>query len=112
MKSTLPLPENKKLSVTHRVESGCLGPEGRDHIIEFCKFAQSKFSTLDSDYVIWNIVRKKDKKLPEMEYRVFGKKMSHAQAEKYLAIFGKNLDEFEGHLCDELTTLINQFMKR
>ena len=36
--------------------------------------------------------------------------MSYDQAEKYLAVFGKKLDEFEEHLSDQLTTLVDQFM--
>ena len=110
MKNSLPLQENRKLSVTYRVEAGCLGPDGKSHISEFCKFAQSALQTLDSDYIAWNIVHRKDKTLPEMQYNIFGKIMNHYQVEKYLAVLGKNLDEFEGHLSDQLTVLIHQFM--
>jgi hypothetical protein len=110
MKMSLPLPENKKLSVIYRVEPGCLGPEGESHIVMFCKFAQSALKTLDSHYIAWNIVARNDKKLPEMEYNLAGKKMNHTQSEKYLAVFNKSLDEFEGHLSDKLTILIDQFM--
>ncbi|MFT7561913.1 MAG: hypothetical protein ACI93R_003845 [Flavobacteriales bacterium] len=66
MKNSLPLPENKKLSVTYRVESGCLGPEGEARITEFCIFAQSELQSLDSDYVVWHIEPRADKLLPEM----------------------------------------------
>ena len=107
--SSLPLQDNKKLSVTYRVEAGCLGPDGVNHIAEFCKFAQLALQTLDSDFVLWNIVHRNDKTLPETQYKVDGKIMNHYQAEKYLAVFGKSLDEFEGHLSEELTTLIHQF---
>ncbi len=110
MKDELPLPADKKLCVTYRVESGCLGPEGESYIAEFCKFAQTELLTLDSDYVVWNIVARNDKALPEMQYNVVGKKMNHVQAEKYLAVFGKSLDEFECHLSDKLMTLINEFL--
>lgn len=112
MKNLVPLQEDKKLSVTYRVEAGCLGPDGTNYIVDFCKFAQSALQTLDSDYIAWNIVYRKDKTLPEMEYSVVGKKMSYHQAEKYLAVFGKSLDEFEGRLSDLLTTLIHKFMSR
>jgi len=112
MKKSLPLQENKKLSVTYRVEAGCLGPDGKNHITEFCKFAQSALQNLDSNYIVWNIIHRNDKTLPEMEYQVLGKIINHFQAEKYLTVFGKSLDEFEGHLSDQLTTLIHQFMNR
>ncbi len=110
MKNSLPLPEDKKLCVIYRVESGCLGPEGESYIAKFCSFAQSELRSLDSDYVAWNIIPREDKALPEMEYNIVGKKMNHSQAEKYLALFDKSLDEFEGHLCEKLATLINEFM--
>ena len=110
MKTSSPLPENKKLCVTYRVESGCLGPEGVSHISKFCDFAQSELHTLDSEYVIWHIIPREDKSLPEMQYNIVGKRMNHAQAEKYLALFDKSLDEFESHLCEKLATLIDDFM--
>jgi hypothetical protein len=111
MNNSLPLQEDKKLSVTYRVEAGCLGPEGLNHITDFCKFAETEFQTVNSDYISWKIVHREDKTLPEMEYNVFGKMVTEKQAEKYLAVFGLNLDEFEGNLSDNLTTLVNQFMK-
>ena len=110
MKNSLPLPDNKKLFVTYRVESGCLGPDGEKHIVEFCDFALKHIQSLDADYITWNIVPRTNKKLAEMQYAVVGKKMNHLQAEKYLAVFDKSLDEFEGHLADKLALLINDFM--
>ena len=115
MNNSLPLPEDKKLSVTYRVEPGCLGPEGKTKIDEFCDFAQRELRSLDSDYVssnyvFWIIVPRSDKTLPEMQYSVVGKRMNHSQAEKYLAVFDKSLDEFEGYLGDKLATLIDEFM--
>lgn len=53
-----------------------------------------------------------DKTLPETQYNIVGKKMNHSQAEKYLAIFDKSLDEFEGHLSDKLEVLIDEFVSR
>ena len=35
--------------------------------------------------------------------------MNHDQADKYLGVFGKSLDEFEGHLDDQLANLIDEF---
>ncbi len=42
MNNSLPLPDEKKLLVTYRVESGCLGPEGECYVSSFCEFAQRK----------------------------------------------------------------------
>jgi hypothetical protein len=110
MKSALPLQEEKKLFVTYRVEAGCLGPDGLSHIAKFCKFAQSEMEAVDSEYITWNIVHREDKTLPEMEYNVFGKVINDSQADKYLSMFGKNLNEFENNLSDLITNLIYQFM--
>jgi len=110
MKNSLPLQEDKKLSVTYRIEPGCLGPEGDSHVDEFCEFAKLKLQSLDSDYVIWKIKPRRDKTLAEMQYCVLGKKINHNQADQYLAVFNKSLDEFEGHLNDNLAALINEFM--
>ena len=103
------LTENRKLTVTYRVEPGCLGPQGSDLIDDFCAYAQKGVASLDSGYVIWNIVPRHDKKLAEIQYSVLGKKMNHDQANKYLAVFSKSLDEFEEHLNDNLANLINEF---
>ncbi len=110
MNTSSSLPEDKKLCVIYRVEPGCLGPEGKNHISKFCSFAQSELRSLDSEYVVWHIIPREDKALPEMQYNFVGKLITHSQAEKYLALFDKKLDEFEGHLCEKLATLINEFM--
>ncbi|WP_101760547.1 hypothetical protein [Oceanicoccus sp. KOV_DT_Chl] len=110
MTQPLSLPADKKLVVTYRVEPGCLGPDGKNKIVDFCSFAQQQFQSLDADYIVWNIVPRDDKSLPEMQFDVVGKRMNHAQADKYLSLVGKNLDEFETHLGEKLAELINQYM--
>ncbi len=111
MQHCLPLPEDKKLLVTYRVEPGCLGPDGIDHIEEFCQFSQRHVDDIDADYVHWKVIPRYDKTLPELQYNVLGKKMTHQQAAKYLAIFDKDLDQFEGHLCDKVAELIDQYLR-
>ena len=110
MSTKKPLPDEKKLAVTYRVESGCLGPKGSDLIDSFCQFSQAKIQTLDADYITWNIIPRNDKSLPEMSYKVLGKVINHTQAEKYLSMFNKNLDDFEGHLSEKLSQLIDEYM--
>jgi len=110
MENASPLAENKKLSVTYRIEPGCLGPEGHSHVAAFCNFAQKAFLALNSSYIHWRILPRDDKSLPEMEYSVIGKKMSHSQADKYLTIFDQDLDEFEMDLGQRMAALINEFM--
>ena len=110
MKSKRPLPQDKKLTVIFRVESGCLGPEGDSHISEFCQFAQKEVAPIDSDFVIWNILPRDDRTLPEMQYQVNNKKLTRDKAEKYLQVFEKKLDDFESHLHEKLDHLIEQYM--
>jgi hypothetical protein len=110
MSGSLNLSDHQKLSITYRVEPGCLGPDGGNVADEFCAVAQQEFKSLDADCVIWNIVARHDKSLPEMQFHVLGKMLTEAQASKYLAGFEKDLDELEGHLSDKLATLIDNFM--
>lgn len=110
MKTILPLHDDKKLAVTYRVEAGCLGPDGVNFISEFCDYAQSQLQILNSDYVVWNIVHREDKTLPEMQFGLVNKIIDVDKAEKYLSVFGKTLDDFECDLSDHITTFVSQFM--
>lgn len=112
MNYELPLPLYKKLTVTFRVEPGCLGPDGIEHIESFCKFAKKEVVNLDSDFVRWVITPRLDKSLLETEYKTNNKRLDHDKAHKYLQVFGKNLDEFEEHLQDKLAELIDEFLGR
>lgn len=106
----LPLPKDRKLEVFFRVEAGCLGPQGEEHVVEFCESAQKAVDAIDADFVHWNIMPRDDKSLPEMEYKLNSKKLTHDKAAKYLEFFDKNLDEFEGHLHDKLALLIDEYL--
>ena len=110
MKDKLPLPQNKKLKVVFRVEPGCLGPSGDQNVTPFCLYAEEQVATIDSDFVIWTIIPRFDKSRPEIEYKVGNKNLTHDKAAKYLNIFKKNLDEFEDHLNDKLTILIDEYL--
>ncbi|MCW9012966.1 MAG: hypothetical protein OQL06_04220 [Gammaproteobacteria bacterium] len=110
MNNKLPLAQDKKLTVLFKVEPGCLGPEGKDHVAEFCSFAEKEMESVDSNFVHWEILPRHDKSQPEMQYKVANKTLTHSQAEKYLSLFEKELDEFEGHLHDKLAILIDEFL--
>jgi hypothetical protein len=112
MNISLPLPDHQKLTVTYRVESGCLGPDGKNHIAAFCVFAQHEVADLDADFIHWHIIPRDDKTLAEMQYAIAGKQLSHDKADKYLKLFGKSLDEFEDHLLGNAVTLIDKFFGR
>jgi hypothetical protein len=102
MNIKLPLQQNQKLYVTFRLEPGCLGPQGEDHISDFCTTAQQRVEKIHADFVSWSIVPRTDKMLPELEYKLNNKKLNHDKAEKYLELFNKNLNEFEENLQDKL----------
>lgn len=110
MQNLSSLDNNKKLAVTYRVEAGCLGPDGLNYIADFCHFAQAKLQASDLKYIIWNIVHREDKTLPEIEYGLIGRTINDQKAEKYLSLFGKTLDDFESYINDHLETLIHDFM--
>lgn len=112
MSENLPLPLYKKLTVTFRLEPGCLGPDGIDHIESFCKFAKKEVANLDSDFVRWVIVPRFDKSLVETEYKTNNKRLQYDKAQKYLQVFGKELDEFEEHLQEKLAGLIEVYLGR
>ncbi|MFQ3235250.1 MAG: hypothetical protein ACI9C4_000804 [Paraglaciecola sp.] len=112
MLTRLPLPLYKKLTVTFRVEPGCLGCDGITHINAFCKFAKKEVANLDSDFVRWVIVPRFDKSMAETEYKTNNKRLDYNKAEKYLRVFDKDLEQFEEHLQDQLAMLIDQYMGR
>lgn len=108
----LPLPLYKKLTVMFRVEPGCLGPDGKDHIEGFCKYAKKEVAGLHSDFIRWVITPRWDKSLPESEYKTNNKRLDHDKAEKYLSVFGQQLDDFEEALQDKLAEMIDQYLGR
>ncbi|MCR8922165.1 hypothetical protein NO559_05240 [Dasania sp. GY-MA-18] len=110
MQIKLPLAEEKKLTVLSRIEPGCLGPEGIKHVAAFCEFAQKQLSSLDSDFVHWQLSPRHDKNQAEMQYQLSNKTLSYQQAERYLALFDQSLDTFESHLHEQLAQLIDQYL--
>ena len=91
MKDLLPLHDDKKLAVTYRVEAGCLGPDGLNYISDFCNFAQSELQILDSDYIIWHIVHRLDKALPEIQYGLVGKTINSHKLKNLCLYLGELL---------------------
>ena len=111
MSCDLPLAKDKKLTITYRVEPGCLGPQGSDHITMFCRVAQKEFEPVESDVITWDIVARDDKLLPEMQFSIDGKKITLEQAEQYLILFEKDLDEIEEDFDGRIAELIEKFLK-
>ena len=89
-----------------------MGPEGITLIDEFCRNAEKGVADLDAGFVKWLIMPRSPKTLPEIEYFVGEKKLNHDQADRYLRVFNKSLDEFEGHLHLRFSELITEFMQQ
>ncbi|BCE01822.1 hypothetical protein [Marinicellulosiphila megalodicopiae] len=106
------LSNDKKLSVLYRLEPGCLGPQGKGLIDEFCNFAHTQLDSLESHAIALNIIPRHDKTLNEMQCILAGNNISHTQAKKYLNLLKIDLDEFENNLDDKLETLITEFMNK
>ncbi len=112
MNIKLPLEDHQKLNVTYRIEPGCLGPQGSEHVDDCCEFAEKRVIDWGADFIHWHITPRNDKKLAEMEYSVSTKKLDHDKADQYLQLFGKSLDEFEDHIQGECVGLINEYFGR
>lgn len=113
MPTTTATPDNtKKLEVRYRLEGGCLGPVGHSHIDKFCDYAQENIENKNNKFINLKIMPRHDKSLPEMQFHILAKKVTHAQAEKYLGFLGQSLEEFECELSDQLTALIKRYAEQ
>ena len=110
MKNHFSLPEDKKLTLVIRIEAGCLGPNGDEHIEEFCKLVQVEVEPDYSEFVRCELIPRYDKMLPEVQYKTINKILDREKASKYLGVFGKSLDELEYHIQEILAVLIDQYL--
>ena len=99
----------QKLVVECRIEAGCLGPSGADHVVDFCEFANSRFSIGDDDHLSWQVVPRDNAEQAEVQYMLAGKKLSMSQAIKYLSMIGIERNELEAQIDERLVTLIEQY---
>lgn len=101
-----------KITVICRVEPGCLGPDGIDHVEAFCKLGQKEFDAIDPDIIDWEIIPRLDKTKPEIQYKLNGRYLNTQQSALYLNALGKDPDEFEESLFKQLTTSVNHYFGR
>ena len=104
------VPQEKKLTIIFRVESGCLGPTGHEHVDAFCVYAQKAVESTHSNFIHWQITPRNNSSEDEMEYIINGKKLSDEQAKKYMALFDTDFDEFDHEFHDKITVLIEQYL--
>ena len=112
MNSRSPVPKDKKLTVVFRVEHGCLGPQGKDHVERFCDYAQQAFASTWSDFVDWEIIPRESIAQPEIQYEINKRRLDRDKAGKYLAMFSETPDALEGYLHDKAVHLIEEYMAR
>jgi len=106
------LPPDQKMTVKCRVEGGCLGPTGDDLVSGFCDFVQSELSSWEVDLLSWKVTPRSDNSLPELQYKLAGRNLSHEQAKRYLKSFNKNIDELEAEIHETLIVLIDEYMNK
>ena len=102
----------QKLLILFRLEPGCLGPDGVDHIETFCQLAERTLANLNADVCQWFISPRFDKSFVEIQYSLAGKVLPRDKAIKFVQSFEQNLDTIEERFEDKLTQLINQYIAR
>ena len=112
MSVQLPLAEERKVTVTFRLEPGCLGPQGKSHIDDFCDYAQKEFEATDAGFAHWDLSPRHDKTLPEMEYSWHGRNITRHQAERYFHALSTELEDFEVEVHEKLVHLIEVYFER
>ena len=101
----------KKLTIQIRVEPGCLGPDGKEHIETFCVAAAKIFEAVEPELVNWTLLPRYDKQLPEQEFFIEGRKLSEEQASLFLRRFGRELGEVQDRLESVLAQLVERYFK-
>lgn len=110
------MPEHSRKPVTinvlYRLEPGCLGPTGEQHIEAFCSLANQALTQFYDRVVSFQIEPRYDKSLPEVSYAMGPKKLSNAQAATCLQVFDIDLDDFEDELHGKISHLTGQYLAR
>lgn len=100
------------LEVIYRVEPGCLGPQGKEYIADFCQFAQPLVTAHTAGFMRWILQPRFDKSLPEMQCTLAGRTLSSSQATRYFALYQADAEQLEMELNEQLTLLIDQYFGR
>ncbi|AQP98712.1 hypothetical protein B0W48_02190 [Pseudoalteromonas aliena] len=102
--------EEKKVRLMYRVEPGCLGPDGANHIEDFCRFANKHIKS--PYYGQFVFLPRYDKQVGERQYSVNSRNLSQVQAKAYLNHFEIEIEHFEEQLDELLTKAIDLYFKR
>ncbi len=112
MKIKLPLAEQQKLQLQFRLESGALGPDGKNKLNAFCQFSNQAFKDFEADILSCSFLPRNGLEDDEISYFVAGRALSRKQAKRYLKALNKDIDKLEMELHERLLALIEAFMGR
>ena len=102
--------DDKKIRLMYRIEPGCLGPQGAEHIEDFCRYANKHIKS--PFYAQFVFLPRYDKTIDERQYSVNSRNLSLVQARAYLKHFDIDIEEFEEQLDELLTKAIDLYFKR
>ena len=102
--------DERKIRLMNRVEPGCLGPDGANHIEDFCRFANKHIKS--PHYGLFVFLPRYDKQKDERQYSVNSRNLSQVQAKAYLNHFDIDIDNFEEQLDELLAKAIDLYFKR
>ena len=97
------------MTLLFRIEPGCLGPDGRQHIETFCKLAEQVYLRHPLNGVQFEFVPRYDKQLPEREFLLGERTLNRNQAIRLLEHYGLELARIETQLDDTLSRLISHY---
>ena len=104
--------DNVRIIVLYRVEPGCLGPDGKFFIEDFCAYANDAFKNVQQEHINWLFVPRHDKSLPEIQYQYKERNLSREMAQKLFSVKAIDIDEFEDLLNDQIPEMIDKFLER
>ena len=94
-----------RLTIQIRLEPGCLGPDGKQHIDTFCAAANRILAAIEPRRVHWVLLPRHDKQLAEQAYF---RPLSETQATLLLQRMGLTLDP----LLEQSDAVLNQLIER
>ncbi|MBQ4838069.1 hypothetical protein [Pseudoalteromonas luteoviolacea] len=96
------------LYIQLRLEPGCMGPQGKDHIEAFCQ--KENAGPWQNQFATVCVVPRYDKTLPEWEYRVKNKLLSAEQASKFISMHATTKSELEDNIESYMAEEIDAYM--
>lgn len=100
-----------RLTIQIRLEPGCLGPDGKQHIDTFCAVANRILAAIEPRRVHWVLLPRHDKQLAEQAYFLDGRPLSETQATLLLQRMGVALAPLLEQSDAVLSQLIERYQK-